>query len=85
MLLKFSKADADFFYALKKNFAAKWFCKRFIRQIIYRNKTCGKMLLYDAALVDGKKIEEDIKVAIFEKIVDPNIAKRIKPNLEILF
>jgi hypothetical protein len=42
-------------------------------------------ILYDAALMDREKIEADIKTAVKEGIVAPEVAKNIENNIEILY
>ena len=81
-----SKIDAAFFYALfrKNSLLHNDFAKNLNARIYIGIGADDQTLLYDAALVDSKRIEVDIKATVEEKIVSPAIAKQVKRYLEIL-
>ncbi len=81
-----SKIDAEFFYALlrKNTLLHNNLSKTLSARLSIGINTEDKSLLYDAALVDEKKMEADIKAAITEKIVSPAVARQVKRNIEIL-
>jgi len=81
-----SKIDAAFFYALfrKNTLLYNDFAKNLNARLSIGIGANDQTLLFDAALTDGKKIEADIKTAVEEKIVSPDIAKQVKRSIEML-
>jgi hypothetical protein len=85
-LYAISKIDAEFFYALlRKNTLLKnEFSKNLSARLSVTISVEDLPLLYDAALVDSKKIESDLKAAVLEKIISEASVKKVKGWLSIL-
>jgi 5-hydroxyisourate hydrolase-like protein (transthyretin family) len=81
-----SKVDAAFFYALfrKNTLLHNDFAKNLNARLSIGIGVDDQTLLYDAALADHKKIIADVKTAVEEKIISPDIAKQVNRYLEIL-
>lgn len=85
-LHKLSQIDAAFFYVLfrKDTLLHNDFTRNLNARLSISMNDDEKVLLYDAALTDSRKIETDIKTAVKELVVAPKEIKNIKRNLEIL-
>lgn len=85
-LQNLSKINPAFFYALfrKNTLLHNNFSKNLSARLSIGIEVDDQTLLYDAALVNHKKIEADIKVAVEEMSVSSTTTKNIKHNLEIL-
>jgi len=85
-LQQLSKIDADFFYALfrKDTLLSNDFFRNGSVRLSVDMDNDVQMLLFDAALVDQKKVIEDINTAVTERIVSASVSKLASRNLEIL-
>ena len=85
-LQNLSKIESIFFYALlrKNTLLHNNLAKKPVARLSIGINTELKPLLFDAALLDEKIIEADIKTAIAEKIVSSKIAQNVKRDIENL-
>jgi 5-hydroxyisourate hydrolase-like protein (transthyretin family) len=82
-----SKIDPEFFYALlrKDTLLHNDFSRSMNARLNIGINDDVTTVLYDAALTDREKIEDDIKSAIEEGIVAPRVEKITGKNIEILY
>jgi 5-hydroxyisourate hydrolase-like protein (transthyretin family) len=85
-LQKLSKIEPAFFYALlrKNTLLNTNFTKKLNGRLSIGLDADNEILLHDIALTDQKKITADIKHAVDQKLVSPDISKQAKRYLEIL-
>ncbi|MCS3795319.1 neuraminidase-like domain-containing protein [Niastella sp. OAS944] len=85
-LHKLSEADASFFYALfrKNTLLNNDLVKNGNARLRIGIDDDDRLLLLDASLLDKNKIEEDIKQAVKEMIVNTEVLKNLPRNIEIL-
>lgn len=81
-----TKIEAAFFYGLfyKETLLANNAVSKLKARTAVTIKSDDKILIYDIALTDPKKIQQDIKEAVQEKIISQAVLKKLNSYLKII-